>query len=214
MGDGHLALHPERGHPLEDQVHREPADVAALVEVDVGADLMPLAHGEHLVEVLHRIPVVQTGVEPAHHVGAIGQSGVDQVEHAGVVQQSDLGEGDQLDVHQVPAIAGGPPAAPRSAPAAAGVDLGVRADGRRRRWRSSGQRVHRLVGDAPLVVNAAVQVVLDQRCQRALRGVRAETLTEAVGVEVAVHVGQRREEHPAAAVDLDVTLGRRHAGRR
>ena len=93
--------HPQRAGALDDQLGREQAELAGLVQMDVDGLAMLLGHAEHRIEMPLRVAVDRARVEPADDVRAHRERLVEHLERARADEQPALREGDDLDRAEV-----------------------------------------------------------------------------------------------------------------
>ncbi len=130
MTDHHLALHAEGGGPFEDQVEREGAHLARLVQVDVDRLAVARRQCEQRIEAAHRIAVDGARIDPAHDIGAIQQCSIHQRLGSRAVCQAGLGKRDDLHVDRIGERVARPHRRMDMREPDLGVDVGVRADAR------------------------------------------------------------------------------------
>ena len=101
MADHHLALHSERHRARADLLHREGAERAEIVEVDIDADAAPFRHAEDDVEMAVEITIEARRIEAADEIGAEADRRIQKLRRAGARKDTALREGDELDVDDV-----------------------------------------------------------------------------------------------------------------
>ena len=212
VADRHLALHAVRGGALQDQVEREGAHGARLVQVDVQRRAVALGEGEQGVERLHRVAVDGARVQPAQHVGAGGQRRVQQPGGAGAPQQAGLGKGDDLDLLHLAQRGARAQHAFEVAQAGVGVDVHVRAQARGAQGQKGFRQRHRLRPRVVPAGGAQGALVVDPVDQPGADLVAVPVQAPHRLVEVGVAFDQPGQQQRAAAVLHRAAGGRGQAG--
>ncbi len=101
MAHRDLALHAQRLGALQDQLERERAHGAGLVQMDVERALVPVGNAEEHIERAHRVAVDRAGVEAAEHIRALRKRLAQQFGRARPAQQARLRKRDDLDLQHL-----------------------------------------------------------------------------------------------------------------
>ena len=202
MADGHPAGHPERGDPFGDQLERERAELAGLVEVDVDADLVALGEPEHGVEMSDRVAVEGARVDAADEVGAGADGRIEEIGRARVARMPDCGKATS-STRQRPACASRAASTPSRRSSLQSVSTWT--------WLRTSVAPEAIVAPSVLVARARRRPPRPcASCARSLSTSPASVGSAVCGrngrpeprrVEVGVDVGERREQHATATVD-------------
>ena len=101
MVDHHPPRHPQRKRPLDDQLHREPAHLAGLVQMDIHPHPMLLRQREHRIQMPLRIAVDRARVQPPYRFAPHGKRLVHQLHRPRPHQHSALRKRNQVDPHHI-----------------------------------------------------------------------------------------------------------------
>ena len=168
--------------------------------VDVDGHAIPLREAEHDVEVAHGVAVERARVDAADDVGAGAQRVLEHLRRALLAEQPGLREGDDLHLRPVAVrLARGEHGLQPLQPGV-DVDLRERAHPRRPARDHEPERVRDPLDDPDLGVAPVLPVVEHHRPDAGTAGVRPEGQAQAGRVQVHVHVGEGRQQQPAAAV--------------
>ncbi len=104
MTDRHLAAHAERPRALDDEIGREGAHLAGLVQVDVERLAVALAEREDGVEMSLRIAIDRAGVEPPTTSAPAFIASSISSSVPGRRSRPDCGKGHDFDIHDIAAL--------------------------------------------------------------------------------------------------------------
>ena len=209
MAHRDLALHPERARALEDEIHREGAHLARLVQVDVERRAVLLGEPEDRIAMTLRVAVDRAWVEPADDRRAGRHRLVEQFERPGAAQQPGLRKGDDLDLDDVAILLARPHHALDAPEAVIGVDIDMRADMGRAHPRGLHRLPGRLAGgiDIEPVLGETLVVDLVEEGRSDLVAVPGQAPQRLV--EMRVRFDEPRDDDLAPAIlDRDAGRGR------